>query len=188
MQKNSNLTIGLLILGLVLFAAYSAYHRTQILDPSPANTGTVAANASAMGQLAPDIVLQDLQGQTVKLSDYRGQVVVLNFWASWCSPCKSEMPDLDQIAAELGVDQFGILLAVNMTDGSRETEAKARTYIQDNHFTMRVLLDKGGRAADAYSINSIPTTFVIDQQGRIKAYVIGATSKEILRSYINELR
>ena len=188
MQKNSNLTFWLLILGLVLFAAYSVYHRSQVLDGVPATTSKVGANASSISQLAPEIVLQDLQGKTVKLSDYRGKVVVLNFWASWCPPCKAEMPDLDQIAAELSVDQFGILLAVNMTEGSRETESKARAYIEDNRFSMRVLLDEDGNAADAYSITSIPTTFIIDQEGRIKNYIVGSTSKETLRALINQLR
>jgi cytochrome c biogenesis protein CcmG, thiol:disulfide interchange protein DsbE len=188
MQKGSNLTIWVLILGMVLFAAYSLYNRSQGLDAGSSNTSKVGANAGAIGQLAPEIVLRDLQGQTLKLSDYRGKVVVLNFWASWCPPCKAEMPDIDQMAAELGVDQFGILLAVNMTDGSRETESKARQYIIDNRFSMRVLLDKGGKAADAYSISSIPTTFIIDKEGRIYTYMVGSTTKETLRSYINQLR
>ena len=95
---------------------------------------------------------------------------------------------MDQIAAELGVDQFGILLAVNMTASNQETAAKARQYIEDNHFSMRVLLDSGGKAADAYNISSIPTTFIIDKEGRIYTYFVGSTTKDTLRSSINQLR
>lgn len=190
MNKEAKIATQILFIGLLLSVAYSIYNHYQVFDtnPKPSLTAKVAPSSSSIGVLAPLLELKDLQGQTVKLADYRGQVVVLNFWASWCPPCKAEMPDMDQIAAELGVDQFGTLLAVNMTDGTREPAAKARKYIEDNHFSMRVLLDSGSKVAEAYSITSIPTTFIIDQQGRIYTYIVGPTNKAILRSYIDQLR
>lgn len=188
MKKNDNLIIWILVGGIVLFAALSVYNHYQIFGTKgPSTSPKVGANSVSKGKPAPQIVLQDLQGRTVQLSDYNGKVVVLNFWASWCPPCKDEMPDLNQLAAELDPNQ-AVLLAVDLTDGSRETEAKARQYISDNRFSMRVLLDKGGKTADAYSITSIPTTFIIDKQGRISDYIKGSTTKETIRAYVNKLQ
>lgn len=190
MGEGNKLAGMILLVGLILTAAYSVYNRYQISETGQLTIPTykVAANSNYLGVTAPDIQLEDLQGQTVRLYDFRGKVVVLNFWASWCGPCKNEMPDLDQIAAELGVDDFGVLLAVNLTNSGGESESKARRYIQDNRFSMRVLLDKDGKAADTYSIGSIPTTFIIDQEGKIYTYMVGTTTKETLRDYINRLR
>jgi len=190
MGEGNKFVGSLLFVGLLALLVFSVYNRFQVAENGQFTIDTykVAATSSYLGVTAPDFALEDLEGNTVRLSDFRGKVVVLNFWASWCPPCKAEMPDLDQIAAELGVDDFGVLLAVNLTDGSRETESKARQYIKDNRFSMPVLLDKGTKTADNYSINSIPTTFIIDQEGRIYTYVVGSTTKETLRNQVYQLK
>lgn len=159
-------------------------------DPTPGGTAnSVPGNPAVVkGQAAPEIVLQDLEGRTVRLSDYRGRVVILNFWASWCPPCKAEMPELEQASRDFALGSDAVLLTVNLTDGSRETPAKARQYILDNHYSMPVWLDTSGKAADAYKITSIPTTFIIDKQGNIHTRFSRATTKEALQGYVDQLK
>ena len=192
MKKNDNTVILILILGLVVFALYSVYNHHKVANqPPPAKTSTDISTSSSRavkGELAPEIVLQDLQGQTVKMSDYRGKVVILNFWASWCSPCKSEMPELDKAAQEFASGSDAVLLTVNMTDGTRETIDKARQYVDGNKFSLPVLLDTEGKAAQAYNITSIPTTFIIDKQGVLNQYFSGPTTRDALNNYVNQLK
>jgi cytochrome c-type biogenesis protein len=192
MKKNDNTVILILILGLVLFALYSVYNHHKVANqPPPTKTSTDISTSSSRavkGELAPEIVLQDLQGQTVKMSDYRGKVVILNFWASWCSPCKSEMPELDKAAQEFASGSDAVLLTVNMTDGTRETIDKARQYVDGNKFSLPVLLDTEGKAAQAYNITSIPTTFIIDKQGVLNQYFSGPATRDALNNYVNQLR
>lgn len=149
-------------------------------------------NKNTASNLKPaiDFELSDLEGNTVKLSDYKGKIVFVNFWATWCPPCKKEMPEFNEASKEFEQNGDAILLAVNLTTGGaqRETEEKVRKFIDDNGYTMKVLLDKTGRVADQYKIYSIPTTYVIDKDGNVSTYYEGAISKAKLMSAYNKLR
>ena len=121
----------------------------------------------------------DADGTEVKLSDYVGKPIVLNFWASWCSPCKSEMPEFNAAWEELdGEVQF---LMVNMTDGSRETIDTAKEYVEGEGFTFPVLFDTNSEAAIAYGAYSLPTTYFIDAEGYLVARAVGAIDGETLQ-------
>lgn len=133
---------------------------------------------------APDFTLTDLDGNSHSLSDYRGEIVILNFWASWCKPCEYEMPDFDLMNQELLENNKARLLTINMTDGVEETEDSARAFIMDNNYSMTVLLDTDGDAANAYQVYNIPTTVIIDQEGRVAGYQPGALTKEDVLKYI----
>ena len=135
--------------------------------------------------LAPDFTVQNDQGEAVMLSDLRGTPVVLNFWASWCPPCKSEMPDFQAAATEYE-GQVAFMM-VNLTDGSRETVDTAKAYIQEQGFTFPVYFDTQSEAANAYGVMSIPTTFFIDAQGYMVAYGQGALDAETLARGIGML-
>lgn len=176
-----------IILVMTLFMGCSSA-RQPSSGQSDALPDSPPAGSVNSSQPAPEIVLSNLQGQTIRLSDYRGQVVILNFWASWCPPCKAEMPDLEKAAREFRQGTDAVLLTINLTDGARETVAKANQYMEDNQFSMPVLLDTEGQAANAYKITSIPTTVIIDRQGNIRARFAGATTSEKLQSYVNQLK
>ena len=133
--------------------------------------------------LAPDFTVYDLDGNEVHLSDYIGKSVVLNFWASWCSPCKMEMPDFNEKYLEIGEEvQF---LIINMTDGSRETVETASAFIAEQGYSFPVFYDTDQDAAATYGVYSLPTTYFIDEEGNAIAQAAGAIDEEILQQGID---
>lgn len=147
--------------------------------PSDTEETTEKEEEEATANLVPDFTVTDADGNEVKLSDYFGKPIVLNFWASWCSPCKSEMPEFNAAWEELeGEVQF---LMVNMTDGARETVESAREYVEGEGFTFPVLFDTKSEAAIAYSAYSLPTTYFIDAEGYVTARAVGAIDGETLQ-------
>lgn len=131
---------------------------------------------------APDITILNAKGEEVKLSDFKGKPVVLNFWASWCSPCKEEMPEFDKVWEEIGEDVH--FLMVNMTDGMRETQKKAKKFIEDKGFNFPVYYDTEQDAAYTYQVTSLPTTIFIDAEGYMITGAMGMIDEEILRKGI----
>ena len=132
---------------------------------------------------APDFIVYDAQGNEVRLSDYFGKPIVLNFWASWCGPCQSEMPDFHEKYLQLGEDIH--FLMVNMTDGSRETIESAAAFISENEYTFPVLYDTQSSAALTYGAYSLPTTFFIDAEGYAVAQATGAIDADTLQRGID---
>ncbi len=134
-------------------------------------------------QAAPDFTLYTLDGTPIKLSDFEGKPTVLNFWASWCGPCKMEMPDLEEAYLEYG-DEINFLI-VNLTDGRSETVETAHAYIESQGYTFPVYYDTDMGGAYTYGVSAIPVTFFIDADGNILAYYQGAMTAEILQQGIS---
>ena len=146
-----------------------------------------AANAPQETQpaenAAPDFTFYDLEGNAHTLSEYAGKPVILNFWASWCGPCKSEMPDIEGAYKTYGADIHFIM--VNLTDGVSETVETASGYISGQGYTFPVYYDLDLAGAEAYKVTGIPVTYFIDANGNIVAYATGMMSASRLQNGID---
>lgn len=127
------------------------------------------------GQIAPDFELTTLDGDTVKLSDYRGKRVMLNFWATWCPPCRVEMPDMQKFHDNKDI----VILAVNLSETESNTE-KVQAFIDERDLTFPILLDEETVVADQYQIQPIPSSFLIDSDGRIHNKAFGALNYDMM--------
>ncbi|MFH1347614.1 MAG: TlpA disulfide reductase family protein [Candidatus Margulisiibacteriota bacterium] len=118
---------------------------------------------------AIDFTLKDLNGKFHTLSQYRGKYIFLNFWATWCPPCRREMPSMQQMYEDSDKDKF-VMLAVSV----REPAARVINFVEENAYTFPVLLDPVDEVAHQYRVNSYPTTFIIDEKGKIMGRISGA--------------
>lgn len=135
---------------------------------------------------AIDFTLKDQYGNTHTLSDYKGKTVFLNFWATWCSPCKAEMPDIQKLYEEFQQEDVVILGVAAPNLGKEQSEEGIRTFLEENGYTYPVLMDTEAEAFQAYGINSFPTTFMIDKDGNVFGYIPGQLSEEIMRDIISQ--
>lgn len=117
---------------------------------------------------APDFALKDLNGNTVGLQDLRGKVVFLNFWATWCPPCRLEMPTMEELHKEFG-NQGLVILAINYREGSDEI----KTFFKQHNLTFTALQDDEGKVFELYQAWSLPTTYLINKKGEMVGRVIG---------------
>ncbi|WP_138417380.1 redoxin domain-containing protein [Aquibacillus sediminis] len=126
-----------------------------------------------VGDQAPDFELETLQGESVKLSDYRGERVMINFWATWCPPCRAEMPDMQKFHENKGVE----ILAVNLTD-TEDAVQDVHDFVDDFGLTFSILQDAELDVATTYQIQPIPTSFMIDSNGKIQFVAYGPLNYE----------
>lgn len=154
---------------------------TVVLTEAPVSTPETDDTA----ETAPDFTVEDGQGGSVSLSDFAGQPVVINCWASWCPPCRSELPAFDKLYSEYG-DRIAFLM-VDLTDGQRETMPGAKTFVAQEGYQFPVYFDTQFDATQAYQIYSIPVTIFVRPDGTIAAQEIGAMQENILRTYLEDL-
>ncbi|MCI0956460.1 redoxin family protein [Clostridioides difficile] len=137
-----------------------------------------------------DFTLTDQYGKTHKLSDYEGKVVFLNFWATWCPPCKEEMPYIEQLHKDYNKnnDDVVILGVASPNLGREGSREHVVNFLKDQGYTFPVVLDEDGALAYQYGINAFPTTFIIDKEGYVTQYIPGAMDKATMASFIENQR
>lgn len=127
------------------------------------------------GQIAPDFELKTLDGETVRLSDYKGKRVMLNFWATWCPPCRAEMPDMEKFKRDKDVK----ILAVNLL-GTEASLENVQKFVDELKLTLTIPLDEKSAISNQYQIVAYPTSFMIDSNGRIQSVVMGAMNYDFM--------
>jgi peroxiredoxin len=144
--------------------------------------GLAACTRKPPEKPGPDFSLKDSNGQTVHLADYRGKVVLLNFWATWCGPCKVEIPWFIEFQRKYKDKNF-VVLGVSMDDDGWDS---VRKYIQDHKFNYRVVIGDDMIEKTFGGVEDLPTTFILDRGGHIAVKHIGLVSKEIYEGEIQE--
>ena len=146
------------------------------------------AESQEAAVLAPDFTFTDQYGETHTLSDYQGQTVFLNFWATWCGPCKMEMPDIQALYEEWGENTGDlVVLGVAGPDIGREGSAEdIAAFLEENGYTYPVVMDDTGALFYQYGISAYPTTFMIDTEGNVFGYVQGSLTREIMDDIIQQ--
>jgi len=170
------IVVGVLILGTIWIG----------ISQVPASaTSSGAIPSPREGFAAPNFTLETLDGEAVTLSDLRGKAVVINLWASWCPPCRAEMPAL-QAAYEADRDRGLEIVAVNMT--YQDSEQDARRFVEDFGLAFTIPLDREGTVARQYFLRALPSTFFVGPEGVIEKVVIGGPMSEAtIRSTVSEM-
>lgn len=191
MNKKVGWILGLLALILLIAGASVLYHRMsdEAAPPPVAATPPTETETTEEGTLepiaAPDFTVFDQEGNPVHLSDFIGTPVILNFWASWCSPCQFEMPSFETAYQTYG-DEVQFIM-INLTDGSRETTDTAQSFITGAGYTFPVFFDTELSAAMAYGTTSIPATYFVNSDGNLVAYGLGPLDLTALETGIGML-
>jgi peroxiredoxin len=133
-----------------------------------APAGAAPALAPAGGDPAPALVLRDTQGAAHDLARYRGKVVLINFWATWCEPCRHEMPSMQRLRDKLSGRPF-VVLAVNVD----EPDARVRRFLEETRLDLPVVLDVNRTVTRAWNVRVMPTSFIVDTAGRLRYRVVG---------------
>lgn len=143
----------------------------------PASTGEAGASGLQPGMQAPNFELTDQNGSVVQLSDYEGTKVVLNFWATWCPPCRAEMPHMQQFHEDEHQDVE--ILAVNLTAQDNGREA-IDAFIDEFGLTFSIPMDETGSTAQNYQVRTVPTTYIINTRGEIAEKIFGPVDEQVL--------
>lgn len=135
------------------------------------------------GDRAYDFTLLDKEGNEISLSSLKGKVIFLNFWASWCGPCKAEMPHMQKVHEDYE-DEDIVILAVNVTAAEKNGVDDVNTYLEENKFTFPVLYDKDGSVATQYRVRAFPTTYILNKDGIIVNRIEGAMNDERMKAEV----
>jgi len=171
----------------VLYTAFGSGHENTEATPSAASDNEMAAEAAFSPDKnipAPDFALKDTQGKVVKLSDFKGKVVVIDFWATWCPPCRKEIPDFIDLYSKYK-DKGFVMLGLSVDEGGL---SDVIPFIKKNKINYTILMATNTDVPKAYGgIRGIPTTFVVDRRGIIREQFVGFRPKSTFESVITKL-
>lgn len=176
----------IVLIGLALWGFGSVQGNRSTPNTSSSNQAQALTVGLEVGNLAPDFALQTLEGKSITLSSLKGKKVILNFWASWCPPCRQEMPDMEKFYKENNNGEIEIL-AVNLTDAEK-SRADVPTFMKTNGITFPVVLDEKGKVGQLYNVSSIPASFIIDSKGVIQKKLVGPMTYESMKSMLTAIR
>lgn len=161
-----------IILAVIIVAMLGWAVYDFVINNESDSTGEVG---TSVGDMAPEIELTTLDGEAVKLSDYRGSKVFVNFWATWCPPCRAEMPDMQEFYDAEDVQ----ILAVNLTSTEKSAD-DVQKFVDELGVTFPILMDEEGEVEQMYAVNAYPTSYLIDSDGVIRKVALGAMNYETM--------
>ena len=172
-----------IIVAAILVAAVSAF--VYLTFVSNDSLDADVASATPEKSIAPDFTLTDMEGKSVSLSDFRGKVVLLNFWATWCPPCRAEMPSMERLYSEMRDKDF-VLLAVNVEENGQNAVS---SFVEDIPVSFPILFDSAQKISSIYRVSGIPQTYIIDKEGQIIQQVTGGVAWDSpeVRKYFSSL-
>lgn len=191
MKIKTILAIGLLlVLGFFIGREFVDLNKEKDANDEEAATNTsqldeLENQGLKIGETAPDFTLMSLEGQEMSLSDFRGKKVVLNFWASWCGPCRKEMPDMQKFY-DAYKDKNVEVVAVNLTHFERKRE-HVDEFVKEYGLTFPIPLDVEKQQYDAYKVITIPTTYFLDEKGVIQQKHLGPMTYEFMENTIEKM-
>ena len=172
-------------------AAYKYLTSVTTVPPSPPDNTSAPPAGGRTGapgnrNAAPDFTVTDGGGNRVSTADLSGKPVILNFWATWCPPCRSELPAFDKLYRQYGNEVS--FMMIDLTDGYRETVEGVKKFMSENGYTFPVYYDTEGSAAEAYNVSSIPFTVAVGRNGNIVGTHLGAMSEAVLEKLIKTVK
>lgn len=189
LRKRSTIIIVLLIVICIVSAYFYLSHRKEKIQREREVEYERLYSSLGIQRIDPpeeveDFILKTLKGGTVSLKDYRGKLIFLNFWATWCPPCRAEMPSMQRLWEEFKEEDF-VILAINI----REENKPVSSFMNERGFSFPVLLDEKGKVARSYGIRGIPTTFFLNPDGEATGKAVGARDWDSEESFqlIDEL-
>ncbi|MCM3567732.1 redoxin domain-containing protein [Neobacillus mesonae] len=169
------------LIALLTVAIVQAVDKKTDKQPDTAEEASANKTSLTIGAKAPDFELKTLTGDSVKLSDLKGKKIMLNFWATWCGPCKEEMPAMEEYSNT--IDKDTMILAVNI-----DPQLKVQEFVDKYKITFPVLLDAEDAVNTSYQVISIPTTYFIDSKGVIQNKFVGTMKLEDMKDYMSKLK
>lgn len=169
-EKRTLIRFGVL---LVIFLAVGAAFYTGLTDN---------AQPVKVGDMAPDFRLESIDGESIRLSDYRGKAVFVNFWATWCDPCKVEMPYMEDAYQAQEGEQFEIL-AVNIAQSQLEASSFAKRY----ELSFPIVLDRDRSVVNLYGVGGLPASFFINAEGRVVDHHVGPLNEQMIANFISKM-
>ncbi|MHB1405260.1 MAG: peroxiredoxin family protein [Desulfitobacteriaceae bacterium] len=172
------------LIGLVIWGLYSKPNSAGV--PTNTDQGQQLTVGLEKGNLAPDFELGSVDGKAIKLSSLRGKKVIVNFWATWCPPCRLEMPEMEKFYTKNKNEEIEIL-AVNLTKAEKN-RADVPVFIEAYGITFPVLLDENSDVARLYNVSSIPASFILDTQGVIREKIVGPMTYDSMEKMLGTIK
>ncbi|RDI41004.1 peroxiredoxin family protein [Falsibacillus pallidus] len=190
-QRLFSMIVMVLLLGIAIILVLNTYKdrandepSTPVQEASPSSE--LQSSGLGKGDVAPDFTLKTLEGKEKSLSDFRGKKVILNFWATWCPPCKAEIPHMVKFYGENAKSSNVEIVAVNLTAQDKGEET-IRNFVKEYKMPFPVLLDSAGDIGSKYGAFAIPTSYIIDSKGVIREKIVGPMNEEMMSDLLKNI-
>lgn len=185
---------GLLLIAMIGYAFYEYNSSLSDTTVTSKKTPVISSNTDIeieetnevgirRGNIAPNFTLETLEGEVLSLSDFKGKKIFINFWATWCPPCRAEMPDIQKFSE----DEDVIVLAINLTH-TEDSLLTVDNFIQEKGFDFPVLVDENGEVSELFRVQAYPTSYMIDTSGRIQFVALGAMNNDLMVKEYKKLK